>query len=380
MQVTAFARTERTGLPVRHRLLDKVRACSTTPDAAADFFSAVLHPTASKRLTAQQALEHVYLRHCVSQMQKIQQAQASYCISRESHSLACAPLSSSNTGLALPGSGSKFSRLKSVLSHLLPSPTRSKEHVPARSKLHAQADYFPDYCHPSSDAELSAEPVSVPVAAEPVSVSSQYQRSMDQLHSSHPSAESTANLDVAPAVTGNAMGEASLHSKPRDADICSHYIEILPEDVEECWVAEAKPSMQNHGAVKDICSHRIDILPEDEEEIWVAETKPSTPRIDVHASSVQGLDSPHMNDQQGMSHVTSPRIAVHASPVQGLDPPPMKDQQGMSHVNSIHPDMTSDAARPGFAPVSSSAQQEETPHLAPDMTSMEEPLLAAPPR
>ena len=357
MQVKAVFTAERTGLPVEHPLLDSVRACSTTPDAAADFFSAVLHPTATKRLTAQQALEHVYLRHCVSQMQMSQPAQAPgpsqdfCCISRESHSLACAPLSSSNAGHALPCSGSKFSRLQSVLRKVLPIPTKSNVHVPARSKVDAQADYFPDYTHPSSDAELSAEPVSVCMAAEPVSVSSQYQCNMDALHSSHPSAESTANLDVAPAVTGNATGEASLHSKPRDADICSHYIEILPEDEEDFCVVEAKPSMNDHGTDKDICSHRIDILPEDEEEIWVAETKPSIPRIDVHASSVQGLDSPHM-----------------------------KDQQGMSHVNSIHPDMTSDAGRPGFAPVRSSAQQEETPYLAPDMTSMEEPPLAAPPQ
>lgn len=239
-------------------------------------------------------------------------------------------------------------------------------------------------------------------------------------------------------MTGNATSEVSVHSQPRDADICSHYIEILPEDEEELWAAKLEPLM-NVGADKDICSHRIDILPEDEEEIWVAETKPSIPRkIAIHASSVQGLGSPHMKDQQEMSHDTSPRIAIHPSPVQGLDSPHMKDQQsmsqvtspriavhaspvrdldsphmkaqqamshitsprfavhpspvqdldlphlkdqqGMSHATSMHPVMSADAGRPGSAPITTSAQQEETPCLAPDMTSVEEPPLAAPPR
>ena len=98
----AVQTAENDGLPVKHRLLNTVRTCSTTPDAAADFFSAILHPDSTQRLTGQQALDHLYLRRCVSQVLDCQYAQASVlsqtpcCISTKTHSLACVPLPPGN--------------------------------------------------------------------------------------------------------------------------------------------------------------------------------------------------------------------------------------------------------------------------------------------
>lgn len=51
-------------------MLDRVRACSTTPDDAVDFFTRMLHPVPDQRLTTNQALEHSYLLPCVRQMQR----------------------------------------------------------------------------------------------------------------------------------------------------------------------------------------------------------------------------------------------------------------------------------------------------------------------
>ena len=48
------------GTPVDHPLLDKVRECSTNPDAAADFFQRLLHPCHSSRLRVE-ALVHDYI-------------------------------------------------------------------------------------------------------------------------------------------------------------------------------------------------------------------------------------------------------------------------------------------------------------------------------
>ena len=346
MQVRAVQVAEKNGVPIKHRLLETVRACSTTPDAAADFFSAVLHPDSNKRLTGQQALDHLYLRRCVAQMQDFQHAQASVlsqnpcCISTDSHSLACASLPPTTASPALPCGGPKLSPLRSVLSKLSP--------MSVRSKSDTLDDCFPDYIHPSSDAELSAELGSVTPE-----LHVRYQHSMDQLHSPHPHPLADfLSMDAPSAEPGTAKAAASLQRQGRDAGICSHYIEILPEDEEEIWAAEAETSIQSPGAVADICSHRIKILPEDEEETWVAEAEPSVQRFPLQAPSVQSADPPHI-----------------------------KGQQGSSHNTSMHPSArTIEALRPGFASVSAPAQQAERPHPTPDMTSSEGPPLGAAPR
>ena len=55
------------GTPVDHPLLDKVRECSTNPDAAADFFQQILHPFYFSRLSVE-ALAHDYIAATVNTM------------------------------------------------------------------------------------------------------------------------------------------------------------------------------------------------------------------------------------------------------------------------------------------------------------------------
>ena len=106
------------------------------------------------------------------------------------------------------------------------------------------------------------------------------------------------------------------------------------------------------GADANICSHRIEILPEDGDEIWVTEAEPSVPSPLLQAPSVQHSDPPHI-----------------------------KGQQGTSHNVSMHPAaMSINVSCPGLASVSTPTQEAKRLHPAPDMTSLEGAPLAAPPR
>ena len=51
---------EATGTPVSHPIIDRIRACSSTPDLAADFFLCLLCPEASNRATAVNMRSHLY--------------------------------------------------------------------------------------------------------------------------------------------------------------------------------------------------------------------------------------------------------------------------------------------------------------------------------
>jgi len=57
----------REGRPVNHPLIDRVRECSTTPDAAADFFRLVFQFKPEKRLLHDAAC-HAYLRATFDRM------------------------------------------------------------------------------------------------------------------------------------------------------------------------------------------------------------------------------------------------------------------------------------------------------------------------
>ena len=51
---------ETAGIPVSHPIIDKIRACSSTPDLAADFFLCLLRSEASNRATAVSIVTHPY--------------------------------------------------------------------------------------------------------------------------------------------------------------------------------------------------------------------------------------------------------------------------------------------------------------------------------
>ena len=109
LQVEAVKVAGGTHSAVHHPLLDGIRKCSSTPDAAADFFCAVLHPNPSARLTAAQALAHLYLQPCVCQMQ------ASYMASHQASSPP-ALLSTLGSGIVATLASARDAGLKAVQS------------------------------------------------------------------------------------------------------------------------------------------------------------------------------------------------------------------------------------------------------------------------
>ena len=59
LQEQAVHSAEATGTPVSHPIIDRIRACSSTPDLAADFFLCLLCPEASNRATAVNMRSHL---------------------------------------------------------------------------------------------------------------------------------------------------------------------------------------------------------------------------------------------------------------------------------------------------------------------------------
>lgn len=202
-QVKSVRRAEENGVPVDHPLLDNVRACSSTPHAAAAFFSAVLHPSPTSRLTSAQALQHPYLRRCVAQMKasyNVAQTPASACTSKPDSSVHSADILGKLA--SVPSSG--FKMMKSLVSQVLPGNSSSSRSQKAR--MRDMARYFPDYVHPSSDAELSAyQPCILSDAASPAETSltdvRQLMAGMNQLR---------ADFNLKPAVVAPATPVAAV--------------------------------------------------------------------------------------------------------------------------------------------------------------------------
>ena len=73
MQEHAHRRRERL---LCHPNSAKIKAHSTAPEVALDFFCKLLHPSAEQRMTAEQALDHPYLRDCYQEMQRARRGKA----------------------------------------------------------------------------------------------------------------------------------------------------------------------------------------------------------------------------------------------------------------------------------------------------------------
>ena len=67
MQEQAVLTAERAQIAVQHPLLNNVRQCSGKPDAAADFFLKMLHPTPACRIRLD-GFQHAYMSQTLADM------------------------------------------------------------------------------------------------------------------------------------------------------------------------------------------------------------------------------------------------------------------------------------------------------------------------
>lgn len=144
---------EATQTPAEHPILSQVRACSTTPEAAVSFFTAILHPKPSARLTCLQALDHPYLKQYVHQMQDHyhpppfdpprsweERLHQNRLETSASHSSMLRGLSTVGEAAGLAG----FAVLKSVAKAV------------KGKRPYDISQYFPTYTHPERDSDLPA--------------------------------------------------------------------------------------------------------------------------------------------------------------------------------------------------------------------------------
>ncbi|DBA85992.1 TPA: Serine/threonine-protein kinase stk11 [Trebouxia sp. C0004] len=137
--------------PVEHPMLSQLSACSTTPEAAVSFFTAILHPKPSARLTSVQALDHPYIKLCVHQMQdhyhpppldppcSWEERLRQDCLeSSDGHSRMLRILGTLGKAAGLAG----FAVVKSVATAV------------TGERQHDMSQYFPDYIHPEQHSDL----------------------------------------------------------------------------------------------------------------------------------------------------------------------------------------------------------------------------------
>ena len=136
---------------VQHPMLTRIRACSTTPDAAASFFTAVLHPKPSARLTGLQALEHPYLRQCVHQMQDHYHPPPFNPPRNMEERMACDALPEAASHRNMLRSLGTAGRAAGLAGFAV---AKSVAKAVSGKRRHDMSQYFPDYTHPQHDFDL----------------------------------------------------------------------------------------------------------------------------------------------------------------------------------------------------------------------------------
>ncbi len=143
MQCCAVEEASRLGPPVRHSIIDKIRACSSTPNDAVDFFTHMLHPDPRLRFSATAALHQPYLARCLHFMTAGQQPVDSS--HAQGHRLGHRLRMPQAVGLLKRVTGSLVTPLARPFTH----------RRPARTPL-LDPSAFPPYTHTGADHALPA--------------------------------------------------------------------------------------------------------------------------------------------------------------------------------------------------------------------------------
>ena len=150
MQCCAVEEASRLGQPVRHSIIDKIRACSSTPNDAVDFFTHMLHPNPRRRLSATAALHHPYLAECLHFMTTGQQPADSWHAQGRKHR-SHVPVRLGHH-LRMPQA---LALLKRVAGSIVTPLARPFTHCRAASTpLPDSSAFFPPYAHTAEDRVL----------------------------------------------------------------------------------------------------------------------------------------------------------------------------------------------------------------------------------
>lgn len=146
----AVEEASRLGQPVRHTIIDRIRACSSTPNDAVDFFTHMLHPNPGRRLSATAALHHPYLAECLHFMTTGQQPADSWHAQGSKHR-SHVPVRLGHH-LRMPQA---LGLLKRVAGSIVTPLARPFTHCRAASTpLPHSSAFFPPYAHTAEDHVL----------------------------------------------------------------------------------------------------------------------------------------------------------------------------------------------------------------------------------
>ncbi len=151
MQCDSVLKATRLGRPVEHSIIDKIRACSSTPNKAVDFFTRLLHPAPRCRLNATAALHHPYLANCLHLMRTGQQPDSS--LRRHGHTRLADVRVRLAQHLHIPQALGMVKRVTGSIVGPLARPLSSRRS--ANTTLPHSSAFFPQrYTHCAEDHEL----------------------------------------------------------------------------------------------------------------------------------------------------------------------------------------------------------------------------------
>jgi len=145
--------------PVEHPLVDRIRACSSTPNDAADFFTHLLHPIAELRLTTVEALHHPYMISCFKHMQCDRQAPSCPPVNLDEEARAAqrrSVLRAVGNLMRVPHAVSLVKKAAGIVARPVSKPFNCIRHPVHGDSVPDLSVYFPRYTHHSQDSQVMA--------------------------------------------------------------------------------------------------------------------------------------------------------------------------------------------------------------------------------
>ncbi len=280
--------------PVQHPLIDRIRACSSTPNDAADFFTHLLHPTPKLRLTTVEALHHPYMISCFKHMQCDNQAPGCPPVSLEEEAPAAqhrSVLRAIGNQMRVPHGVKLVRKVAGIVAKPVIKPFSCIRQPTQSDSVPDLSVYFPRYTHHSQDSQVMASVALLEsmksgirvyggsrVTAEGVTehlihcypMPSPLLQTGQTVHQALPQLcppESQANAQPAALATSSVVIEEVEPAEPEPPAASSHHkLDSHPIDTtdeEEDWEESEPPAASSH---QKLDSHPTDTS--DDEDDW----------------------------------------------------------------------------------------------------------------